>query len=100
MSTMNRDKILEIAAGTEGVPNGEWADDKSQTPNIVASERYNLATTRLLYTPLAQVEAVTRHFLNCHPDTIKELCRLALIGIEAERLGPSLRALSSQEASK
>jgi hypothetical protein len=37
---------------------------------------------------LANAHRDGAHIANCDPDTIKELCRLALIGIETERVDP------------
>ena len=87
MTTLSDTKVREIAAGTEGAQAGPWVafhDEPSQRHYgkgvWTVNERGNPSGF-----VCAANKATHAHIANCDPDTIKELCRLALIGIEAER---------------
>lgn len=67
-------KVIEIAAGTEGAQVGPYRIDTFLGAIIDTGGA-----------PLSG-PVTCGHLRNCDPNTIKELCRLALIGIEAERL--------------
>lgn len=110
---MNRDKILEIAAGTEGVQGGPWKLDKFACYIWAPSEKggdFPLMDEPGEHGRVAELrgwgyytgnghgalglhpdEAKNRqrltgeHVARLDPATVKKLCRLALIGIEAER---------------
>jgi hypothetical protein len=110
--TLTSTKVKEIAAGTEGVTPGPWERvdcdnhtdrgkvhsyavsqfDAKWSPHIVDALNSGVASERVesdedgSYVWDEQGEKDLAHIANCDPDTVKELCRLALIGIEAERV--------------
>ncbi len=84
-------KVIEIAAGTEGVTKGPWHQSRSHDQPLLAASFEIGSPSRGIAAKVYGLDAA--HIANCDPDTIKELCRLALIGIEAERDGARERTI-------
>ena len=58
------ERLAEMLAVTEHVPNGDWTVDGWE---IISSRRYPIAT---IDRHSRDAEPIKAHLLNCHPDTI------------------------------
>lgn len=91
MTTDMRETIEAMLAGLKGVTPGPWkhTTDKASR-SISCTVRMGAGSGK----PLAEIwhsgsgaeiDANAAHIARCDPDTIRELCRLAKIGMNAER---------------
>lgn len=84
--TLDRARIEEIARGTEGVPDGPWSAHMDDYTLHVARgsfipDNYTLA----LCATGEHAGYLVRYLASVDPQTVSELCRLALIGLRAEQ---------------
>lgn len=76
---MTREQIEALLAGLEGVTPG---------PYVISQDTHKWIDTIGLAAENCwsdNRDADAAHFSRCDPDTIRELCRLALIGLETDR---------------
>lgn len=85
MMAVSPEKIAEMLAAAEHVPNGEWTLDGHE---IIASRRYPIATVDR---HSRDAEAIKAYLLLCHPDAISDLLaevtsnRSEILTLRAER---------------
>lgn len=87
MTTDMREKIEAMLAGLEGVTPG---------PYVISQDTHKWIDTIGLAAENCwsdNRDADAAHFSRCDPDTIRELCRLAKIGMESELRGRDAAAL-------
>jgi hypothetical protein len=91
-SELSDERLREISAGCEGVTRGPWRagpqahyddDVELYTTEPFTDQIGTLVCDGMNAEHDAKINAA--HIARLDPDTVKELCRLALIGLEAER---------------
>jgi len=82
-NALTRDHINAILAGCEGVTPGPW-----RKGNVIVGTKGPSGFVRHLFEncwpKTSQGEKDLSHIARLDPDTIRDLCRLALIGLDAE----------------